>query len=112
MTDASLRLYLGNPAEPENTSSVLEPRSSSAAGDFGFSFVTRSDYWSGVPAQQASRYIVAMDPPRGLGAGRVLVPDVAVEAGQATPTWARSASVTTLARHPASVTTLPLSRRG
>jgi len=84
VTDASLRLYLGNPADPENTWSVLGTAHSSAAGGFTFSFVTRSDYWSGVPAQQASRYIVAVDPPSGLGAGRVLLPDVAVAAGQAT----------------------------
>ncbi|MGH7513288.1 MAG: DUF4382 domain-containing protein [Gemmatimonadales bacterium] len=84
VTDASLRLYLGDPGGPENTWSVLGTAHTSAAGVFGFSFVTRSDYWSGVPAQQASRYIVAVDPPSGLGAGRVLVPDVAVAAGQAT----------------------------
>jgi hypothetical protein len=56
----------------------------SATGAFAFSYVTRSDYWSGVPAQQTSRYIVAVDPPSGLQAERVLVPDVVVAAGQAT----------------------------
>jgi hypothetical protein len=84
VTDASLRLYLGNPANPEDTWSVLGTAHTSAAGGFTFSFVTRSDYWSGVPAQQSSRYIVAVDPPTDLGAGRVLRPDVTVEAGQTT----------------------------
>jgi hypothetical protein len=84
VTDASLRLYLGNPVEPENTWSVLGTAHTSAAGSFTFSFVTRSDYWSGVPAQQSSRYIVAVDPPSDLEAGRVLLPDVAVSAGKAT----------------------------
>jgi len=84
VTDASLRLYLGNPAGPENTWSVLGTAHTSAAGDFNFGFVTRSDYWSGVPSQQASRYIVAVDPPSDLVAGRVVVPDVVVSAGQAT----------------------------
>jgi hypothetical protein len=84
VTDASLRLYLGNPTDPENTWSVLGTAHSSAAGGFTFSFVTRSDYWNGVPAQQSSRYIVAVDPPSELGAGRFLLPDVVVAAGQAT----------------------------
>jgi hypothetical protein len=84
VTDASLRLYLGNPADPENTWSVLGTAHTSTTGRFAFSFVTRSDYWSGVPAQQSSKYIVAVDPPSALGVGRVLVPDVAVAAGQAT----------------------------
>jgi hypothetical protein len=84
VTDASLRLYLGNPVQPENTWSVLGTAHTSAAGSFTFSFVTRSAYWSGVPAQQSSRYIVAVDPPSDLGVGRVLLPDVAVSAGQAT----------------------------
>lgn len=84
VADASLRLYLGNPADPETTWSVLGTAHTSATGAFTFSFVTRSAYWSGVPAQEASAYIVAVDPPSGLEAGRVLVPDVEVSAGQST----------------------------
>jgi uncharacterized protein DUF4382 len=82
--DASLRLYLGNPADPENTWSVLGTAHTSAAGSFTFSYVTRSDYWTGLPAHQADTYIVAVDPPSALGAGRVLTPDVSVTAGQET----------------------------
>jgi hypothetical protein len=84
VTDGSLRLYLGDPSAAENTWSVMGTAHTSATGAFAFSYVTRSDYWSGVPAQQTSRYIVAVDPPSGLQAERVLVPDVVVAAGQAT----------------------------
>jgi len=79
--DASLRLYLGNPAGAENTWSVLGTAHTDAEGAFEFSFVTRSAYWAQVPAQSASRYIVAVDPPDGIAAERTLVPDVTVTAG-------------------------------
>lgn len=79
--DASLRLYLGNPAGAENTWSVLGTAHTDAEGAFEFSFVTRSAYWAQVPAQSASRYIVAVDPPAGIAAERTLVPDVTVTAG-------------------------------
>jgi hypothetical protein len=82
--DASLRLYRGNPADPENTWSVLGTAHSDAAGAFEFSFVTRSAYWAQFPAQANTTYIVAVDPPSGLAAERALVPDVAVTAGQET----------------------------
>jgi hypothetical protein len=82
--DASLRLYLGDPAESEDTWSVLATAHTDVAGAFRFSYVTRSAYWSGVPAQSGSRYIVAVDPPAGLAAGRSLVPNVAVTAGETT----------------------------
>lgn len=82
--DASLRLYLGNPANAENTWSVLGTAHSDATGGFEFSFVTRSAYWAQFPAQAASTYIVAVDPPSGLAAERVLVPDVSVTAGHET----------------------------
>jgi len=82
--DASLRLYLGNPADPESTWSVLGTAHSDAAGSFQFSFVTRSAYWAQVPAQANSTYIVAVDPPASLAAERVLVPGVTVTAGHET----------------------------
>jgi hypothetical protein len=78
--DASLRLYLGNPANPENTWSVLGTAHSDAAGAFEFSFVTRSAYWAQLPAQANSTYIVAVDPPSALTAERALVRDVLVTA--------------------------------
>jgi hypothetical protein len=82
--DASLRLYLGNPAESENTWSVLGTARSDASGGFEFSFVTRSAHWSEVPAQASNSYIVAVDPPSGLAAERALVQDVVVTAGHET----------------------------
>ena len=82
--DASLRLYLGNPASAENTWSVLGTAHSDAAGGFEFSFVTRSAYWTKFPAQANSTYIVAVDPPSGLSAERALVPNVTVTAGHET----------------------------
>jgi hypothetical protein len=82
--DASLRLYLGNPADPENTWSVLGTAHSDATGAFEFSFVTRSAYWAQVPAQANNTYIVAVDPPSGLAAQRALVPHVTVTAGAET----------------------------
>ncbi len=80
--DASLQLYLGNPADPENTWSVLANARTDVGGAFRFSFVTRSGYWAGLPAQENSRYIVAVDPPSSLDAERVLVSDVTVTAGE------------------------------
>jgi len=82
--DASLRLYLGNPASAENTWSVLGTAHSDAAGGFEFSFVTRSAYWAQFPAQASNSYIVAVDPPSGLPAERVLVPNVTVTAAHET----------------------------
>jgi hypothetical protein len=82
--DASLRLYLGNPSDPENTWSVLGTAHSDAAGGFAFSFVTRSAHWAQLPAQANSTYIVAVDPPSGFPAERVLMPNVTVTAGHET----------------------------
>jgi uncharacterized protein DUF4382 len=84
VVDASLRLYLGNPGQPENTWSVLATARTSATGVFSFSFVTGSAYWEAVPAQKGNAYIVAADPPSALNAGRALVPNVEVAPGQAT----------------------------
>lgn len=84
VADASLRLYLGDPSTPEDTWSVLGTAHTSAAGAFSFSYVTRSAYWSSLPAHQGDTYIVAINPPAALGADRALVPDVSVTAGQTT----------------------------
>ena len=81
MVDASLRLYLGNPAMPENTWSVLATAKTEATGAFRFAFVTRSSYWASLPAQAGKSYIVAVDPPAGSGLGRALVPNLTVTAG-------------------------------
>ena len=53
-------------------------------GAFRFSYVTRSAYWSGLPAQANTTYIVAVDPPSALAAERTLVANVTVTAGQET----------------------------
>jgi hypothetical protein len=63
---------------------VLGTAHTSAAGGFTFSFVTRSDYWSGVPAQQLQQVHRGGGPPDGSRGRPGAVPDVAVEAGQAT----------------------------
>jgi len=82
--DASLRLYFGNPADPENTWPVLGTTRTDANGSFKFSFVTRSAYWAQFPAHNNSTYIVAVDPPTGSGLGRNLVPDITVDPGAET----------------------------
>jgi hypothetical protein len=79
--DASLRLYLGNPADPENTWSALSTAKTDATGAFRFAYVTRSSYWASLPAQAGKSYIVAVDPPAGSGLGRALVPGLTVEVG-------------------------------
>jgi len=82
--DASLRLYVGNPTDPENTWSVVGTAKTDDTGAFVFSFVTRSAYWTELPAHTNSTYIVAVDPPSDLSAGRVLVPYVTVRPGDET----------------------------
>jgi hypothetical protein len=80
VANASLRLYLGNPATPENTWSVLGTAKTDANGAFKFSYVTQSSYWAGLPAQAGKSYIVAVDPPPGLGLGRMLRSNLSVVA--------------------------------
>ncbi len=82
--DASLRLYLGKPTEPENTWPVLATAKTDATGAFRFSYVTPSAYWAAFPARAGDTYIVAADAPGGSGLGRVLLPNLAVTAGSET----------------------------
>jgi hypothetical protein len=77
---ASLRLYFGDPTDPENTWSVLGTARSEQDGSFIFSFVTQSSWWSGNPLNAGKTYIVAADPPSGSGLTRQLVTDVTVTA--------------------------------
>jgi hypothetical protein len=84
VVDASLRLYLGNPSQPENTWSALSTTKTDATGAFKFSYVTRSAFWLLTPTLALDTYIVAVDPPSGAGTGRMLVPNVSVTAGTAT----------------------------
>ena len=82
--DASLRVYLGDPADPENTWPTLATARSDADGEFRFSYVTPSAYWLQFPSRAGDTYIVAADPPSGTGLGRVLLPNVQVSVGAET----------------------------
>jgi Domain of unknown function (DUF4382) len=84
VADASLRLYLGNPSQPENTWSALSTTKTDANGAFKFSYVTRSAFWAATPTLASSTYIVAVDPPASAGLGRTLMPNLAVTAGAET----------------------------
>jgi hypothetical protein len=84
VADASLRLYLGDPADPENTWPTLATARSDGQGNFRFSYVTPSDYWLQFPSRAGDTYIVAADPPTGAGLGRVIVPNVQVTVGTET----------------------------
>ena len=86
VADASLRLYLGNPANPENTWPVLANAKTDAGGAFRFAYVTQSSYWSRFPVRAGNTYIVAADPPAGTALGRALVPNLQVSARVETPT--------------------------
>jgi hypothetical protein len=86
VVDASLRLYLGNPTDPENTWISLQTANTDANGIFWFTSVTRSGYWAQFPAHAGKTYIVAIDPAPGSGLGRVLLPNVVVNAALETAT--------------------------
>ena len=77
---ASLQLYLGNPAEPENTWSRMATARTNPSGQFTFAFVTPSAHWAQFPARADDRYIVTVDPPSTSSLGRVVVPNVTVTA--------------------------------
>lgn len=81
--DASLRLYIGDPATPENTWPTLATAKTDSTGAFRFAYVTRSSYWART-AFAGKSYIVAVDPPAGAGLGRTLVPNLQVSAGTTT----------------------------
>jgi hypothetical protein len=80
----AMRLYLGNPSQPENTWSVMGTASTDASGAFTFSYVTRSAHWATIPAQAANTYIVAADPHPGSTLRRALVTNISVVAGAET----------------------------
>jgi hypothetical protein len=86
VVDASLRLYLGKPTDPENTWISLQTANTDANGIFWFPAVTRSGYWAQFPAHSGKTYIVAIDPAPGSGLGRVLLPNVMVNAALETGT--------------------------
>lgn len=80
VVDASLRLYIGDPATPENTWPTLATAKTDSTGAFRFAYVTRSSYWART-SFAGKNYIVAIDPPAGSGLGRILVPNLQVAAG-------------------------------
>jgi hypothetical protein len=63
---------------------MLATATTNAAGAFRFSYVPRSAYWAALPAHAGKVYIVAVDPPRGSGLGRAVVPNLSVTAGAET----------------------------
>jgi hypothetical protein len=81
---ATVQLYLGYPATPENTWAGMASGMTDSTGTFRISYVTRSSWWAGFPSWTGSTYIVAVDPPGGAGLGRALVPNLTVTAGQVT----------------------------
>lgn len=84
VTNASLQLYLGDAADPENTWIRLATARSATDGTFRFAFVTPDAYWDQFPARANDVYIVAVDPPTGSGLARTLVDSVAVSAATET----------------------------
>ena len=86
VVDASLRLYLGKPADPENTWIRLGTAKTDASGVFRFASVTRSAYWDQFAVHTGKSYVVSVDPPPGAGLGRVLIPNLTVTAALETST--------------------------
>ena len=86
VVDASLRLYLGKPTDPENTWIALQTANTDVDGIFWFTSVTRSGYWAQFAAHTGKTYIVAIDPAPGSGLGRVLLPNLTVNAALETAT--------------------------
>ena len=82
--DASLRLYLGNPSNPENTWSTMGTAKTEADGRFRFASVTRSAWWTQFSAHANDSYIVTIDPPPNSGLGRRVILDVVVNAAAET----------------------------
>ena len=82
--DASLQLFLGNPAQPEGTWSMLATASTNGEGAFRFSYMPPSSYWAALPAQAGRVYIMTADAPRGSGLSRTIVPNVTVNVGSNT----------------------------
>jgi hypothetical protein len=78
IADASVRLYMGNVADAENTMSTLGTGKSDATGAFRLAYVTPSSRWA------PRVYMVAVDPPSGASLDRSLTRNVSVQVGQVT----------------------------
>jgi len=82
--DASLRLYLGNPSNPENTWSVMGTAKSASDGRFRFASVTRTAWWADNHGHDGETYIVTVDPPPNSGLSRTVVTNIVVQAAVGT----------------------------
>lgn len=78
VVDASIRLYVGDPAAPENTWFAVATSRTDGAGAFRFAYAAPSAFWARTGAGRT--YIVAVDPPAGSGLGRMLMPNLQVVA--------------------------------
>ena len=78
IADASVRLYMGNVADAENTMPTLGTGKTDATGAFRLSYLTPSSRWA------PRVYMVAVDPPSGSSLGRSLTRNVNVVVGQVT----------------------------
>ena len=86
VADASLQMYLGNPANAENTWTRMGTAKTDANGVFRFASVTRSGFWAQIPSHSADTYIITFDPPPNSGLGRVVLPNISVSAATETAT--------------------------
>lgn len=82
--DASLRLYLGRPGEPESTWDWLGTAKTDAEGRFRFASLMRSAYWAQNPIHDGKTYIVTADPPPGSGRARGIMTNISVSAATGT----------------------------
>src|SRR5438067_939524 len=80
VTDASLQLYLGKPANAENTWIRMGTAKTDANGVFRFASVTQSAFWAQSPSHSTDTYIITFDSPPNSGLGRVVLPNVSVSA--------------------------------
>lgn len=79
VADASLTLYIGTQATPENTWGDLQTGRTDASGAFTIPFVTPSAHWATTGWGPTSQYMLAVDPPSGSGLARAVLPVGTVE---------------------------------
>jgi hypothetical protein len=77
VSNASLRLYVGNPSNPENTWGVIATARTAVDGTFKFGFVPTT---GPLVTRAGNAFIVAVDPPGGSTLGRQIVSNISVTA--------------------------------
>jgi len=82
--DASIQLYLGYAATPENTWPRLATARTDSAGQFRIPLVMRSDFWQQNPNFAGATYIITIDPPPGSGLARSFFYGITVDASHTT----------------------------